>query len=43
MLSRGYTGQLPVTHPMTASRAQWRLAGMLPAAALVTLVAAVVL
>jgi cobalt/nickel transport system permease protein len=41
MLSRGYTGQLPVTHPMTATAAQWRVAGILPAAALTTLLVAV--
>jgi cobalt/nickel transport system permease protein len=41
MLSRGYSGRLPVTHPMTATRAQWRLAGALPAASLVTLLVAV--
>ena len=41
MLSRGYTGSLPVTHPATATPAQWRLAGMLPAAALATLLVVV--
>jgi cobalt/nickel transport system permease protein len=41
MLSRGYTGQLPVTRPMTATRAQWRLAGILPLVALATLLVAV--
>ena len=43
MLSRGYTGQLPVTRPMTATGEQWRRAGILPAAALATLVVAVAL
>lgn len=41
MLARGYTGQLPVTHPMTATSAQWRLAGILPVAAVATLLVAV--
>jgi cobalt/nickel transport system permease protein len=41
MLSRGYTGSLPVTHPATATGAQWRAAGMLPAAALATLLVVV--
>ena len=41
MLSRGYTGQLPVTRPMTATVAQWRLAGILPLTALTTLLLAV--
>ena len=41
MLSRGYTGTLPVTRPATATAAQWRLAGMLPAAALATLIVVV--
>ncbi|SDP19707.1 cobalt/nickel transport system permease protein [Pedococcus dokdonensis] len=41
MLSRGYTGSLPVTHPRTATAEQWRLAGILPVAALATLVVAV--
>lgn len=42
MLSRGYTGSLPVTHPATATAAQWRVAGLLPAAALATLLVVVV-
>jgi cobalt/nickel transport system permease protein len=42
MLSRGYTGSLPVTRQVTATAAQWRVAGALPAAALVTLLAVVV-
>jgi cobalt/nickel transport system permease protein len=42
MLSRGYTGFLPVTRQVTATAAQWRVAGALPAAALVTLLAVVV-
>jgi cobalt/nickel transport system permease protein len=37
MVSRGYAGRLPVTRVVTASAAQWRLAGILPAAALATL------
>jgi cobalt/nickel transport system permease protein len=37
MLSRGYDGRLPVTHPATATGVQWRLAGILPAVALATL------
>ena len=41
MLSRGYTGQLPVTHPMTATSAQWQRAGILPVAAVSTLLVAV--
>ncbi|GAA2168919.1 cobalt ECF transporter T component CbiQ [Pedococcus bigeumensis] len=41
MLSRGYTGSLPVTRPATATAAQWRLAGILPAAALATLLVVV--
>jgi cobalt/nickel transport system permease protein len=41
MLSRGYAGRLPVTHPLTATPAQWRLAAALPAASLVTLLVAV--
>ena len=43
MLSRGYTGRLPVTRTLTASPAQWRVAATLPAAALLTLVVAVTL
>jgi cobalt/nickel transport system permease protein len=43
MLSRGYNGRLPGAHPMTATRAQWRAAGILPAVALATLVIAVAL
>ena len=43
MLSRGYSGRLPVTRPMTASRAQWRQAGALPATALATLLLAAAL
>ncbi|NEA90671.1 cobalt ECF transporter T component CbiQ [Streptomyces sp. SID7958] len=35
MLSRGYTGAMPVVDEVTASRAQWSRAGALPAAALV--------
>ncbi|MBD9733570.1 cobalt ECF transporter T component CbiQ [Streptomyces sp. H28] len=35
MLSRGYTGAMPVIDEVTASRAQWSRAGTLPAAALV--------
>ncbi|MGW6456414.1 cobalt ECF transporter T component CbiQ [Streptomyces sp. NPDC055078] len=34
MVSRGYTGVLPVIDRVTASRAQWAYAGALPAAAL---------
>lgn len=41
MLSRGYTGSLPVTHRTTATAEQWRLAGLLPLVALATLVVAV--
>jgi cobalt/nickel transport system permease protein len=41
MLSRGYTGSLPVTRPATATPAQWRAAGVLPAAALATLLVVV--
>jgi len=41
MLSRGYTGTLPVTHPATATPDQWRAAALLPAVALVTLFVAV--
>lgn len=37
MLSRGYNGTLPVTHPATATAEQWRVAGILPAVALATL------
>ncbi|GAB3435559.1 hypothetical protein GCM10027517_04840 [Phycicoccus ginsengisoli] len=37
MLSRGYTGRMPVPHPMTATAAQWRLATALPVAALAAL------
>ncbi|MDU0312463.1 cobalt ECF transporter T component CbiQ [Phycicoccus sp. M110.8] len=37
MLSRGYTGRMPVPHPMTATAAQWRLAAALPVAALAAL------
>jgi cobalt/nickel transport system permease protein len=43
MLSRGYSGRLPVARPMTATGAQWRTAGVLPAAALGTLALAVAL
>ncbi len=43
MLSRGYTGRVPVTHPLSATGAQWRRAGILPAVALVTVVTAVAL
>jgi cobalt/nickel transport system permease protein len=43
MLSRGYTGQLPATRPMTATGVQWRQAGLLPLAALATLLVAVAL
>ena len=43
MLSRGYQGQLPVTHPLTATSAQWRVAGAIPALAVLTLAAAVAL
>ncbi|WP_270889757.1 cobalt ECF transporter T component CbiQ [Pedococcus sp. 5OH_020] len=41
MVSRGYTGRLPVAHPLSASVAQWRLAATVPAAALVTFLVAV--
>jgi cobalt/nickel transport system permease protein len=41
MLSRGYTGRMPVAHPMTASAAQWRLAASLPVAALAALLVGV--
>lgn len=41
MLSRGYTGRMPVTRPLTATAAQWRQAGILPLAALATLLTAV--
>lgn len=35
MVSRGYTGTMPVTDEVAASPGQWRTAGVLPAAALV--------
>ncbi len=35
MVSRGYTGSMPVIDEVTASRAQWSYAFALPAAALV--------
>ena len=41
MLSRGYTGSLPVTHPVTATAAQWLAAAILPGAALATLLVVV--
>ena len=41
MLSRGYNGTLPVTHPATATAEQWRVAGILPAVALATLLVVV--
>jgi cobalt/nickel transport system permease protein len=41
MLSRGYTGRLPVTRSNAATAAQWRQAGILPTLALVTFVVAV--
>jgi cobalt/nickel transport system permease protein len=41
MLARGYSGRMPATHRLTATAAQWRQAGILPAAALATLLAAV--
>jgi cobalt/nickel transport system permease protein len=41
MLSRGYTGRLPRARAAGATAAQWRLAGMLPACALATLLLAV--
>ncbi|AQU68245.1 cobalt ECF transporter T component CbiQ [Streptomyces niveus] len=34
MMSRGYTGTMPVIHEMTASRAQWTSAAALPLSAL---------
>jgi cobalt/nickel transport system permease protein len=43
MLSRGYTGRLPVTHHTTATPAQWAQAGILPGLALATAVVAVAL
>jgi cobalt/nickel transport system permease protein len=43
MLSRGYTGRLPVTRTLSASPAQWGLAAALPTAAVLTLALAVVL
>jgi cobalt/nickel transport system permease protein len=30
MLSRGYTGQLPTIHVLTATRAQWAVSAILP-------------
>jgi len=41
MLARGYSGRVPATHPLTATAAQWRQAGILPLAALATLLTAV--
>jgi cobalt/nickel transport system permease protein len=43
MLSRGYTGRLPVTHRATATPAQWAQAGILPALTLATAALAVAL
>lgn len=43
MLARGYNGRLPVTHRVTATRAQWAQAGILPALTLATAAAAVAL
>ena len=43
MLSRGYTGRLPVTHHATATPAQWAQAGILPGLALATAAVAVAL
>jgi cobalt/nickel transport system permease protein len=37
MLSRGYTGSLPIIQDLSASSRQWLIAGMLPGAALVVL------
>ena len=39
MLSRGYTGRLPVLDPQTTTRADWLVAMVLPAMALVILLA----
>lgn len=41
MVSRGYSGRMPVTRRRTASAAQWRVAGILPAAAVLTLLVTV--
>lgn len=41
MLARGYSGRMPATHPLTATAAQWRQAGILPLVALATLLTAV--
>jgi cobalt/nickel transport system permease protein len=43
MLSRGYSGRMPVTHDVTATRAQWAQAGILPGLALATTTLAVTL
>jgi cobalt/nickel transport system permease protein len=40
MLSRGYTGQMPVIHDLPASWRQWSVAAVLPALALTTAVVA---
>jgi cobalt/nickel transport system permease protein len=38
MLSRGYTGTMPIIHDVTASPRQWALTAALPGAALTVLV-----
>nr|BFE86063.1 hypothetical protein GCM10020093_086640 [Planobispora longispora] len=43
MLSRGYTGSMPVIHDLTASARQWLAAGTLPGAALAVLLGSVLL
>ncbi|GGS88623.1 cobalt ECF transporter T component CbiQ [Planobispora rosea] len=43
MLSRGYTGSMPVIHDVTASARQWLVAGTLPGAALAVLLGTVLL
>ena len=43
MLSRGYGGRMPVTHRVSATRAQWAQAGILPGLALATMALAVTL
>jgi cobalt/nickel transport system permease protein len=41
MLSRGYTGSMPMIHDLSASRRQWAQAALLPASALVVLLVGV--
>jgi cobalt/nickel transport system permease protein len=43
MLSRGYQGRMPVTRPLHATAADWRLASLLPVTAALVLAAGVLL